>query len=325
MMAAGVAFAGAVLFTGLLIPLLRRAQFVDVPNRRSSHLVPTPRGGGLAVLVVICAVVGFTGDEGAWLVVAPAVALGLVGLRDDLRALSSSTRLVAQLAVGILTAWGIVEYNGSTGLWAPAFVALGAVGLTSYVNAFNFMDGINGISALNALLAGTWMVWVSDRYDVPDVLPVGQGLAGAALGFLLWNARSRVFLGDVGSYGLGAMVAGGALVSWAGGVPALIAGSPLVIYLADTGAVIVRRALAGEKLTEAHREHAYQRLVQSGWPQLAVAVWCALAAAIICLIMAGLYDQTPLGACACTATVVAAYLLTPRVARRRSSARVVST
>jgi len=312
-----VAMCSAVVLTGLLIPVLRRAGWLDVPNSRSSHSVPTPKAGGLAVLAAVVLGVAVSGEAGAWPLLVPALLLGLVGLTDDLKQLSPATRLVAQvLAATGLVLWVAAEY-GSDGLWAPLFAVIGVLGLVAYVNAFNFMDGIDTISSLNGAVAGAWFVWIGHDHGLPVVVVVGAALGGAALGFLPWNAGSRVFLGDVGSYGMGALAAGAAVVAWAAGVPGLVAVAPLLIYLADTGSVLARRAMAGESLTAPHRTHVYQRLVQSGWRQLASAAWSASLAGLLCVVVATLYDDTPAGAVVIVGLLITVYLLSPRLVNNR--------
>jgi UDP-N-acetylmuramyl pentapeptide phosphotransferase/UDP-N-acetylglucosamine-1-phosphate transferase len=303
--------------TGLSVPLLRRAQFMDVPNQRSSHVLVTPRGGGVAVMLAV--VVGVLGGQraAAWPLVLLAVLLAVVGLMDDARTLSSRVRLGAQVLLGTALSLWVASYAGTAGLAAAVFGVVCLFGVVSYVNAFNFMDGINGISALNATLTGAWFAWLGWDQDLPVVALVGGCMAGAALGFLPWNApRARVFLGDVGSYGIGAVVAGLAAVSWGAGAPALTVVAPLLVYLADTGWVILRRARAGAPLMEAHREHVYQRLLAQGWGHVASACVNAGAGVLICLLVVVLAPAHPAAVVVLAAAVLALYLSLPELDRR---------
>jgi len=310
-----VALALSSVLTGLAVPLLRRASLIDRPNHRSSHVVPVPRGGGAAVMLAVLVAVAFDQRSDAWVVVVPALLLAAVGLTDDLRSLSARLRLSAQLLVGIGACVWIAAAGSVTGAALPAFLAIGAIGFVGFVNAFNFMDGINGISALHAVVAGAWFAWLGHRDDLTSLTLLGLAIAGGALGFLPWNALGRVFLGDVGSYGIGALLAGAALAAWAGGVAVLLAVAPLLVYVADTAWVMARRARAGKPLTEAHREHAYQRLVQQGWPHLLAAAWSAAVSAAVVLVVAGLHDH-PVVATALVVVLLAVYLATPRVTSR---------
>jgi len=193
------------------------------------------------------------------------------------------------------------------------FVLVVLVAVAGYVNAFNFMDGINGISALTAAVAGAWWCWVGAQHDVDGLVVVGASLAGAMLGFLPWNApRARVFLGDVGSYGIGFLVVVGAAWSWANDVPAVLCLAPLAVYLADTGWVLVKRAVGGRPLMQAHREHVYQRLVDQGWSHAASALLCAGTSVVVCLVAAMTPPtvSVPVLLVACVA-----YLASPRAVR----------
>lgn len=322
-----VSLGASLLLTGLAVPLLRRARFLDVPNQRSSHAVVTPRGGGAAVMVAVVLGVVVGAETQAWPLVLVALVLALVGLADDARSLPARIRLGAQLLLGTALCSWVAAYVGTGGLPGVVFGVVGVFGVVAYVNAFNFMDGVNGISALNALMAGAWFAWLGHEYDLPVVALMASALAGAALGFLPWNApRARVFLGDVGSYGIGAVTAGLAVLSLGGGAPATWVTAPLLVYLADTGWVIVRRARRGAPLMEAHREHVYQRLVSRGWGHLPAASATAGAGAVICLLVAALASEHPVATSGLTILVLVLYLALPALdSRVRPSANRVST
>ena len=141
-----------------LLPVLRSAGIMDVPNVRSSHNTPTPRGGGAAVMVGIVAAMGAgvaLGHSVNWWVVAGVLVFSAVGLADDLRGLAVTVRLAAQFALAAVLASVVIGGGLIPPHHGPALI-LGSVWLVAYTNAFNFMDGVNGISALNAALAGGW-------------------------------------------------------------------------------------------------------------------------------------------------------------------------
>lgn len=318
-----VALVASSVMTGLAVPLLRRASLIDHPNHRSSHFVAVPRGGGVAVMLAVLVAVALGGQSDAWVVLVPALLLAAVGLADDLRSLPARMRLSAQLLVSIgLCVW-IAVAGWVSGVALIVLMTIGVVGYVGFVNAFNFMDGINGISALHAVVAGAWFAWLGHRDELASLTLLGFALAGGALGFLPWNALSRVFLGDVGSYGIGALLAGAALAAWASGVAVLMAVAPLLVYLADTASVMVRRARAGRPLTEAHREHAYQRLVQQGWPHLAAAAWSATVSAAVVLVVGALHDHAVV-AVPLVVVLLAVYLAMPRLVEGRNSHEVVA-
>jgi UDP-GlcNAc:undecaprenyl-phosphate/decaprenyl-phosphate GlcNAc-1-phosphate transferase len=284
----GLVVASAVL--GPLVGLLRRWQVLDVPNARSSHMVVVPRGGGLALLAgLYCGALTsriLSGsdwrDAGqATVTVALAVALlSALGLADDLRHLAAAVRLTLQVVVAVAASVSIVAADDPG--WALLALLACVVWVVGYVNAFNFMDGINGISAITAIISAVWYAMLAtDAHDVP-VAAIAAALAGASLGFLPWNApRARVFLGDVGSYGIGATIALlGVLTAlrddnlWWGAAPA-------IIYVADTVYTLVRRAARHEPLLEAHRGHVYQRLVAGGLSHTATAALVGMCTLVV--------------------------------------------
>jgi UDP-N-acetylmuramyl pentapeptide phosphotransferase/UDP-N-acetylglucosamine-1-phosphate transferase len=210
---------------------------------------------------------------------AGALILGLVGLCDDIRGLDARIRLVLQACVAAMGA-AIVAQSHDT---SAALIAAGIVLFVGFTNAFNFMDGINGISALLAIWSGTWLAVLAAR-GAPDwLLPYGLALAAAAAGFLPWNLAGRVFLGDVGAYFLGFAIAGGVFVAALSSAGWLESLAVLAIYCADTSWALLKRVRRGRSWRAAHREHAYQRLVDVGLGHLAVAM-IASGATIACSI-----------------------------------------
>lgn len=317
-----VSFAVTALTLVGLVPLLRRMHLLDVPNRRSSHRVPTPRGGGLAVLVGIAAAVLVGAPlQPFWYGVLGVVAvLGAVGLVDDLRGLGTGVRLAAHVVGGGAAGWLLTSGAGVGGAWLPAAVVVCALWVVAFVNAFNFMDGVNGISGVTGAVTGAWYGWLGYSSGDPALLLLGVALAGACVGFLPFNAvRARVFLGDVGSYGIGALIA--VLAVWVaaghGGFVAAVA--PVAVYAADTGWTLLRRWHAGASLTTAHREHVYQRLTDRGFTHEAVAASVGALTAACCLVAAVLPDVL---AIAVGAILVIGYLTSPSwtpVARHREA------
>ena len=259
----------ALVVTLCCLPVVRsvlvRRSVLDHPDHRSSHTVPIPRGGGLAVLVGVGAgwAVTLLNHQALHpVVLACGLTLGTVGLIDDLHGLGVASRIAAQAVVGAMVGAALDPLPWS----GPALGALvGAAVVVGGVNVVNFLDGINGITALTTIAWGVVMLAAGVTYDVPALVPLGGVLAGAALGFLPFNApRATIFLGDVGSYGIGAMAAAAGLLALARGVPFVVVFAPTTPYLADALCTLVRRAVARQPLTAAHREHLYQHLTRPG-------------------------------------------------------------
>ena len=297
----------------LVLPILRRAQVMDIPNARSSHISPTPRGGGIAVVAAIVAAAWFAKLQGQaldpWILGAILVFAGL-GFLDDVFGLGVPVRLGCQLMTAVIVTTHLLGDGSVSGTMS---LVVGSIWLVGYTNAYNFMDGVNGISALSAALAGGWyaLLGVSASDDVLSVL--GLAIAGASLGFLPWNApKAKVFLGDVGSYALGFSVGAVALLAWARGFNLTLSVAPLVIYLGDTAWTLVRRLVAGSPWHKAHREHVYQRLTERGWSHLASALTVASFASLACLAALALGNSAPLFTFFLFMPIVIAYLSLPR-------------
>ena len=309
--------------TGPLIAVLRRGRVLDVPNARSSHDVVVPRGGGLAVLAGMYAGAGAGRlvSNAEWrdagtLVTTVALAVALLaalGLADDVRGLRARFRLTAQVVIAVAASAALVVVDDPS--WPAVALVACMVWVVGYVNAFNFMDGINGISAVAAILSAGWYAVLAAQAHDLLVAAVAAAVVGASLGFLPWNApRAKVFLGDVGSYGVGATIALLGVLTvlrdhnvWWGAAPALI-------YVADTLYTLLRRALRHEPVAEAHRGHVYQRLVDGGLSHLASACvvgMCMLAVLVLARLLPTA-AALPTGLLVCAAYLALPNFLSPR-------------
>jgi len=254
---------------------------VDIPNARSSHRDPAIRGVGLAPLIAILAGGLLQFLEDGWTepwsrvlaCLAVCVAAGCVGLTEDVRGIPTRTRALLQAAVGLGGASLIVAATGDAYAWIP----LGALAIAVYINAANFMDGIDGISGLHAVVVGAVYAAIGVRVGADWLVAGGLLLAVAFLGFLPWNVvRGRMFLGDVGSYLLGSLVAALAFAGFVHGISPVALAAPVALYLVDTGTTLLRRIRRGEPWFEAHRSHVYQRLTDRGLSHLRVAALVAV-------------------------------------------------
>ena len=273
-------FAASAIGTHALVPWLTAIHLIDRPNDRSNHVVPTPRGGGLApVLVLVLAGIGLGVNQPGLrleVLLALAGALAVMSLVDDRRGLDPRIRFLGQsAAVGLALAFAIAAWlpigDGGTPAWLlwPGL----ALAWLWFTNVFNFMDGIDGISGIQLITLGAGIAAVLIVHHAPpgaqavlsDAL-IGAGLmlgAGGA-GFLTANWHpARVFLGDVGSIPLG-FLSGAALLGLSS---AGFAAAALILpayYLVDATTTLVLRLFRGEPVTQPHRSHAYQIAVRSG-------------------------------------------------------------
>ena len=323
------AFVLAALATAISCPLVTRvlesAEVIDRPNERSSHSRPVPRGGGLACF--LGAVVALLPLR-AWILEEPGAAqltvivtlIGVLGFADDLWTLSPTLRLGIQLS---LCGWFGIALVGFAGGFYASVLAAGVIVVwcVTFINAFNFMDGINGISAVTTLIIGLSLAAVSSRWNAGVEIPA-LILAGGAAGFAPFNLRGRLFLGDVGSYLLGSALAMVGALAVKNGAPLLAVFLPFAIYLADVFHTLARRARRGAPLLEAHREHVYQRLANDlgmGHVKatLVVAVSTAWLAALAQLSSESLAGTVLVGLA--TLLSVVAYLSLPAIAARVSA------
>jgi Fuc2NAc and GlcNAc transferase len=251
-------------------------QVLDIPNGRSSHTRPTPRGGWLAIVgTVLIAVTVEALAAPDWPALTLICFLGgltlvaVIGWLDDLHSLTSRLRLVVQLVAALLLLVGAVRLI-SPGPVNPAiavgYAILGAFWLVGLTNAYNFMDGIDGIAAGQAVVAGVGWALVGAITQQPFVSVVGLIVAAACLGFLFHNwPPARIFMGDVSSGFLGCMFGFLALGASKGKLELFAAGAALVWpFLFDTTFTLLRRLCHKENIFAAHRSHLYQRLVLAG-------------------------------------------------------------
>lgn len=272
----------AALSCWLLLRFAARA-FLDRPNARSLHEVPTPRTGGIGIAagIVPTAVLLLADAELALLLGGWALVFA-VSVLDDAFNLPVFRRLaVHSLAAALVVAVapGFPD--------APLLVALGFFSIVWGTNLFNFMDGMDGLAGSMALLGGGGLAVALFLAGAWPLGVLAAGAAAAAGGFLCFNLpRARLFMGDSGSAALGFLFA--AISVTAVGTGVLPAWLPLLVFLpflADASFTLVIRALRGRRIWQAHREHLYQALVLRGWPVRRVLLW-EVTAMFICTIAA---------------------------------------
>jgi UDP-N-acetylmuramyl pentapeptide phosphotransferase/UDP-N-acetylglucosamine-1-phosphate transferase len=293
------------LATGLAIPpmmpLLRRYALAR-PNGRSSHRVPTPQGGGMAIvavwlvaLVAILALPGQAADERLSLgtLAGALLVLALLGGVDDVRPLPALPRLLFQVAAVAATVWALPPAVRILPDLVPVAVERVTLllALVWFVNLTNFMDGLDWITAAGFVPMGAALALLAAL----GAAPVAAGIAGALLlggliGFAPFNRPvARLFLGDVGSLPLG-LLAGYGLVRLAGDGHLAAAVILPLYHAADATVTLLRRLAAGERVWDAHRSHFYQRATVNGYAVtgvvgrvLAVATLLAVVGALVAL------------------------------------------
>jgi UDP-N-acetylmuramyl pentapeptide phosphotransferase/UDP-N-acetylglucosamine-1-phosphate transferase len=284
--AASAGLVASVLLVAAVRRWAQRKMLLDHPNYRSLHVRPTPRGGGIGVVVPICVAIGGVGAlvpetrAAATWIAGVGLLIAVVGLVDDIRGLPAVTRLVAHVFAAALVVmkigtWRAIEWPGlahvNLGWAAVPFTILLVVGLT---NAYNFMDGVDGIAGSQGVVAGCGWVGAGYALQEPLLAVTGAVVAAANLGFLLFNwSPASIFMGDVGSAFLGFLLAALA-VFVAPRSPATAAAGILFVwpFVYDTTFTFLRRASRRENLLRAHQSHLYQRLVLTGVPHQTVAL-----------------------------------------------------
>jgi Fuc2NAc and GlcNAc transferase len=262
--------------TGFIRKLAVTRGLLDVPNARSSHASPTPRGGGLAIAVTVLSavvVLRLFGLIPGTLVTALLVggsSVAAIGLLDDYRHISAAARLAVHFLAAACCAWSfglLPPFDFGVATWTPglAGTAIGVVFVVWFLNLFNFMDGIDGIASVEAIsVAAIAAGLLALSGGNPSTVRLLMMLAAAVAGFLIWNwPPARIFMGDVGSGFLGFALAA---IAWS--TMAAHELSPWVwlilvgTFFADATVTLVRRWRRGERLHLAHRSHAYQRLTR---------------------------------------------------------------
>lgn len=230
----------------------------DIPNERSLHDKPIPRVGGIALMAGVMSSWMLLPESLGWWVVLPVLGLFALSLADDVRNLSPRVRLIGHFIAALVAVSGA----GVTLLWFIPVLLF----VVWMINLYNFMDGSDGLAGGMALFGfacygvGAWLAG-NEMFAL-----LNFSVAAAALGFLIFNFHpAKVFMGDAGSIPLGFMAAVFGVWGWQQGYwpfwfPPLVF-SP---FVADATVTLLKRARRGEKISQAHRSHYYQRLVQMG-------------------------------------------------------------
>lgn len=245
---------------------------MDTPNHRSSHVVPTPRGGGVAFVIAFLIVIPFlvhldlVSYYGSFALIGAGLFLAILGFLDDHQSTSPRWRLLGHFSACVLALYwlgGMPSISFFSWILPMGLIAdgLAVVYLVWLLNLYNFMDGIDGLAGVEAIsvcLGAALLYWI--RGDaVLIALPLF--LAASVAGFLFWNfPPARIFMGDAGSSFLGFIL--GVLSIKAAGVSGNLFWSWLIllgVFISDATFTLIQRALRGERVQDAHRSHAYQK------------------------------------------------------------------
>jgi len=262
----------SVLLSYIIKEYALKKSIIDIPNERSSHTIPTPRGGGLAIIITFYIGLFFSKESipsNLFFALFSALPIVIISLLDDIKPISSKIRLLVQAISALLALYllgGVKSIDfiwfELSGWWLNIFAFVSILWLT---NLYNFLDGIDGYAASQTLMLGLGIFLLFSN-------SLGIVLAVASLGFLFLNwDKASIFMGDVGSATLGFIVAifvfsdtsNGTIYFWLIG---------LSLFWYDATLTLFRRYKNKEKLTQAHRKHGYQRLVQSGWSHQKVSI-----------------------------------------------------
>lgn len=259
-------------FTGLLHKYALAKNLIDIPNERSSHSAPTPRGGGVAIVTSFLAALlilnsfGLLSNSVCLALWGAGSAVALTGFLDDHGHIAARRRLLVHFAAA---AWGLYWLGGFPTLTVFGYLLdwgwFGFVCALVYsvwlLNLYNFMDGIDGLAGIEAITvccSGALMLWLVNPDSTAWLLPAL--LAAAVLGFLFWNfPPARIFMGDAGSGFLGITLA--LLSVQAAWIEPRLLWVWLILlgmFIVDATVTLCRRVANGEKFYQAHRSHAYQ-------------------------------------------------------------------
>ena len=273
------------IFVYLIRRYAEKRQLLDHPNDRSSHSAPMPRGGGLAIVLLVTGAglwsIYETGLSRNLIYTVCGAVIAFLGWRDDIHSLSPRVRFTVQGLVAITSILGFGYFKSVT---IPLFgvLQLGAVGIAitfmwiiGLTNAYNFMDGIDGMAGGVAVSAGLGWMWLSSasgHWGNSFVFWVALSISASSLGFLGHNwSPAKIFMGDVSSTFLGYSFAVLPLLSADKGGDALMLGTLLMwTFILDTSVTFFQRLFKGENIFSAHRSHLYQRLIIGGYKHATV-------------------------------------------------------
>lgn len=272
---------------------------LDIPNVRSSHNRPTPKGGGVGIVSGIlitlggCYLIGLIEMEPFkyFIIMVCFFAVALLGFCSDRFNLSALNRLILQslialIMLGVIYSPSVLEIAKREIILVCVVIIFQFLWLVAITNFYNFMDGIDGLAAMQGIIAGIGIGTFGIILKDESLIPMGLVLTGASAGFLILNLTpAKIFMGDVGSYASGFYIASFILMNEKLLVPvALVLG----VFIFDTVVTLMIRIARGERWYQAHRSHFYQRAVSLGYSHLQV-TWTLSLISVLLTAMACLY------------------------------------
>ncbi len=240
---------------------------IDAPNHRSSHSIPTPKGGGIGILIAFILLCVATHQS--LLFILPVIVISLLGLFSDRIELSPLLRLFLQFCAAALIISSFFDTSHS--ILSYLLIPFWMVFVVGTANFYNFMDGINGIAGITGCVAFSLIAWFTPAgTDTTLTNPIALALALSCIGFLPFNLfKAKVFMGDVGSILLGFLFAVLVMTRSENFVDFLCFSALLFPFYIDELSTMALRIKNGDRLTQAHRKHIYQILAN----ELRIAHW----------------------------------------------------
>jgi Fuc2NAc and GlcNAc transferase len=291
--------AGLLIFSYLLTWITRsitlQRKILDIPNERSSHLEPTPRGGGIAIVIAWYIGISFLFfcnllNRDLYFALLAGLILAIISLLDDIISLKPILRMIFQVLTALIAfcfLGGMKDVVVFNDISIPVYIIypVAIIGIVWFINLYNFLDGIDGYASIEAIMLGAALFLLTGN-------AVNAVIIACVTGFLIWNwPKAKIFMGDVGSTQLGfILIILGiyyhnedrlSIIWW------LVLTSP---FWFDATLTLFRRWRNREKLSQAHRKHIYQRLNQSGFSHLRVDLFLIMLNALLIIIVYLLKD-----------------------------------
>jgi len=295
-----------------------RIGMIDLPNDRSSHALPTPRGGGMGILLAFVVASLVSGmSHFLWV---PTSFISIVSFFDDKLHLSPRTRLLFQFSAAGAALFSLLYPVPVDFLLKVLLLIFFMVFIVGTANFYNFMDGINGIAGLTGFVGFLLLTVHAHGIGNSSYAPVLLAVSFACLGFLPFNIPSaRVFMGDVGSILLGFFFALSVIMLASSITEFLALAGCLFPFYADTLATLYVRWRSGERLSQAHRRHLYQLLAnQMGLPHWKVSLGYASLQTVVGFFCLKLSAVGVLPLCLFLGTIFIIWCLLMSYVRRRS-------